>query len=66
MNTPPVNTTVIFREINREDPTREMPGLRGKIAYLHSASDQKGVAYEAGITKVWICLEDVEILGVSL
>jgi hypothetical protein len=52
---------VVFREINREHPEREMPVRRGKVKYLHRGSDQIGVTYEEGITKVWVCEEDIEV-----
>lgn len=56
--------TVVFREIDREHPERETPAMRGKVTYLHRSSDQLGVAYDKGGTKVWVCIEDVEIRGV--
>jgi len=35
---------------------------RGTVRRLGGDFDQLGVAYEEGITKVWVCLDDVEIL----
>ena len=63
---PPIGTVVVFREIDHANPDRESPAKRGTIARLMPKSKQIGVAYEEGITKVWICIEDVEIRGVSL
>lgn len=38
---------------------------KGVVTRLHSKSEQLGIRYEEGITKVWVCLEDVEILKLT-
>lgn len=63
---PPFGTVVIFRDIDHANPDRENPAKRGTVARLKPESNQIGIAYEEGITKVWVCIEDVEIRDISL
>lgn len=63
---PPIGTVVVFREIDHANPDRESPAKRGTVARLMPESEKIGIEYEEGITKVWVWIEDVKILGVSL
>lgn len=52
---------IVFREIDRDHPDREMPARRGIVTYLYQGSEQLGASYEDGITKVWVCEDDIEV-----
>jgi hypothetical protein len=56
---------VFFKEIDRSDSKKQPPARKGVIARLHDGSEQMGVRYDQGGTKVWVCLEDVEILRLT-